>query len=798
MKKIAKKLMLIMAVIILLTAVTFTVSGVQGLDENGNLIINALNFPDENFRTYISEFDTDASGILEAEEILKIEDINVYDMGISDLSGVEFFAHLKQLNCSTNNLKALDLTQNATLEILTCDYNQLEELDLSSNTVLNMIACGHNNIKRLDFSNNTMLYSIDCRDSLIEELEFGSISSPMFLYCQGNQLTELDLSGLMTLRYLRVNDNKISRIDLSQNAHLVNFHCGDNLLTSFELAPDPMIDSTQIFSDGNKPTVTAECNGTVDMSSLGNVSQMNIISGGVLDGDILTLEAGATQVIYEYSVRCKGSDIDSVNDHIMTVTMSITVPAHVSDGYIVEDDIHYRECGECGSVFDYEEHLYGNFAANDTVTYTGTCECGKTKVFNYSNGKINNGEIIEYGSYPQSKVTDSELLSALNALELKWNSYGYYSGNGEFGLMSPGDFMKYADIVYNGIKYRAVSFETYRPSGVEGVSGTRTATVSFQDDNGYLANEIYWFSFDPVEWRVIDASTGLVMCETVIDAQAFNNTVYKVGEEYWNNSELKAYANNYSESTIREWLNNDFYNTAFAEYEKIQIKETDLSVSDEDIAYGAQPVSDFIFLLSYEDVTNSEYGFSADRIEQSSTRTAYGSDYAKCQGLYVYQNSASPSNGCSNWRLRSAGSNSFRTRSVNNVGSISFGYNVSDVINGIRPAMKLHFVADSCMTDTDLSDIIINQPEIFTYMPETVILPSPVIIGEVTVIEEDEEQLVQLTDEADDGEAGNEVVIENEPATDSENGIIQRITDLFRQILKITSIFKLIKEVFMM
>ena len=57
------------------------------------------------------------------------------------------------------------------------------------------------------------------------------------------------------------------------------------------------------------------------------------------------------------------------------------------------------------------------------------------------------GDIIEFGSYPQSQVTDEETLKALNSLELEWVSYGYYNNYGQ------SDFMKYADVSYNGEKY---------------------------------------------------------------------------------------------------------------------------------------------------------------------------------------------------------------------------------------------------------------------------------------------------------------------------------------------------------
>ncbi len=94
----------------------------------------------------------------------------------------------------------------------------------------------------------------------------------------------------------------------------------------------------------------------------------------------------------------------------------------------------------------------------------------------------NVGDIIEFGSYPQSEVTDSAILSALNSLSLDWISYGYYSGGGNYGTMTTDGYAKYADVVYNGLKYRAIKFSQYRPYYCHGYS---KISLSFQDDNGY-------------------------------------------------------------------------------------------------------------------------------------------------------------------------------------------------------------------------------------------------------------------------------------------------------------------------
>jgi hypothetical protein len=82
-----------------------------------------------------------------------------------------------------------------------------------------------------------------------------------------------------------------------------------------------------------------------------------------------------------------------------------------------------------------------------------------------------------------------------------------------------------------------------------------------------------------------------------------------------------------------------------------------------------------MFLLSYSEATNSNYGFTDALI-----RKAQGSDYAKCQGLDVYINNG-------DWWLRSPySSNAFYAYNVNSFGSIVDDHRVSFNLYGVRPA----------------------------------------------------------------------------------------------------------------
>ncbi len=294
------------------------------------------------------------------------------------------------------------------------------------------------------------------------------------------------------------------------------------------------------------------------------------------------------------------------------------------------------------------------------------------------------GDTIYFGTYPQTDVTSS-MGSKLNGLSGTWISYNYYTGSGDAddGQMNPSNYMRYKDVVYNGDKYRAVTFDQYRPVFT---GYTSSANNSEQDENGYTPNNIYWFKYEPIRWRVLDPSAGLIIAETIIDSQAFNNYELYVDAEskQYGNKSKDYYSNNYEHSSIRQWLNADFYNSAFSNTQKALIQ----TPSRENKAYStsysecnSNNTSDKITLLSYAEANSTKY-FSSNE-----DRKALGSDYAKCQGLRII-------NGYSIWRLRSAGSAYYRACYVNFGGGVGETSAVCYTFEGIRPALNLNLNSD--------------------------------------------------------------------------------------------------------
>lgn len=303
--------------------------------------------------------------------------------------------------------------------------------------------------------------------------------------------------------------------------------------------------------------------------------------------------------------------------------------------------------------------------------------------FNPKTPTLAKGSKIEFGSYPQSEVTDADEVAKLEAdsENYLWVSYKYYSGTGNStdGEMEPGDFMLYKDFYSGGEMFRAVTFSEYRPGTGGGLKGD---VFSNQKDNDYHPNNVYYFKYEPLTWRVLDPDEGYIMCDNVIDSQSYQNFVIKKDDKLYNSKDFTNYVSDWETCSLRQWLNKTFYNTAFSREEKMLIGTTFLENNSPDGTWFGTDTGDKIFILSFDDVINSAYGFNSSNSEFDEARKLKGTDYSKCQGVYISQ-------GYPHWWLRTPG-DAETVYLVSSYGWAALGQGVYGTGVGVVPALKLN------------------------------------------------------------------------------------------------------------
>lgn len=179
-----------------------------------NLTGQIINIPDQNFKnkllesgnsTFVIALDSNGFNIvvdnnnnneIELEEAVMVYSLYIYNAGIADLTGIEYFTNLEFIDCSVNNLTNINISQLKNLEHFGCWQNQLTSLDLSALPNLKNVFFYNNQISSIDFSNNPLLEVAYCGNNPLTTLDFSN--NPVFkdLGCQNSpNLTSINIKN---------------------------------------------------------------------------------------------------------------------------------------------------------------------------------------------------------------------------------------------------------------------------------------------------------------------------------------------------------------------------------------------------------------------------------------------------------------------------------------------------------------------------------------------------------------------------------------------------------------------------
>lgn len=168
------------------------------------------NFPDETFRNYVKQFDTNDDGILDVDELEEVTKIDVGGKGISSLDGIEYFYYLEELNCGSNNLTKLVFNNNPYLRKLRCGGNNLNRLVVTGCPNLTFLSCYSNKLSSLNVSYNPELDTLYCSYNKLSSLNLENNTKLKCLTCDSNPITSLALYNNKNLKYVECYNCQIS------------------------------------------------------------------------------------------------------------------------------------------------------------------------------------------------------------------------------------------------------------------------------------------------------------------------------------------------------------------------------------------------------------------------------------------------------------------------------------------------------------------------------------------------------------------------------------------------------------
>ena len=159
--------------------------------DDGSCIYSYTFIPDDNFEQALINlgYDNILDDSVNTLVIQAITTLDISGNNINDLTGIEDFISLTELECEQNNLTSLNLSNNTALTILKCWNNNLTSLDLSGNTDLTTLWCFYNQLTSLDLSGANALTVMRCDDNQLTSLglkngnntnitSFGALNNP--------------------------------------------------------------------------------------------------------------------------------------------------------------------------------------------------------------------------------------------------------------------------------------------------------------------------------------------------------------------------------------------------------------------------------------------------------------------------------------------------------------------------------------------------------------------------------------------------------------------------------------------
>ena len=134
----------------------------------------------------------------------------------------------------------------------------------------------------------------------------------------------------------------------------------------------------------------------------------------------------------------------------------------------------------------------------------------------------------------------------------------------------------------------------------------------------------------PIVWRILkefDDGTALVVSDKILDYGLYNDW-YDLPHGG------SSAACEWSSSDMRAWLNSYFYAEAFSTDDKTAIKKSKIKnkKNPENSPYGGTDTEDNVFLLSLDEIVNTDYGFADSMYKSDQERVAKITSYARNNG----------------------------------------------------------------------------------------------------------------------------------------------------------------------
>ncbi|WP_299334210.1 T9SS type A sorting domain-containing protein [uncultured Psychroserpens sp.] len=358
--------------------------------------------PDDNFEQELINqgYDDVIDNLVLTDSIDDIINLDISNVSISSLIGIEDFSVLQILNCSNNTLESVDLSNNTALLDIDISDNNLSVLDVNANVLLTTLNCSNNAIENLDLSSNPSLATLNCSDNGLTSIDISSNTALSNMDCSMNQIESLDTTSNTALTTLLCNSN---------NLFALNINNGNNTaITSFDATNNANLFCINVddvaFADGaagwQKDAIAAynlDCGTYIPDDNFEQaLIDQNIDSDGILNNYVATADINTETVLNVSGLAIE--DVTGIQDFTALQNLNISNNLITSLDLSNNTALQILDC----SINQIEDL---DLTANTALTSV-LCNFNALKALNIENG--NNGALTVFDA------TDNPNLFCIN------------------------------------------------------------------------------------------------------------------------------------------------------------------------------------------------------------------------------------------------------------------------------------------------------------------------------------------------------------------------------------------------
>ena len=412
-------------------------------NENCSAFENLTYIPDDNFEQKLINLGYDSGSLdnyVPTANINTIKNLNITNENISDLTGIQDFISLEDLQFTQNNVSNIDLSSLTNLKTLYSNNNNILSIDVSNNINLIDLFTGYNPLTKIDVSKNLNLKQLDVSNTNVSTIDLSKNKKLTLFGSSNTNISALNTSNNLNLTYLHLSFNKISELDLTINDKLFELNCSNNPLTKLSLPPNNILDGLHVNSTliseldlRNQANLISHPASFLEIQDNANLKCVYVDDVSYYNSDpmgSITKDTQSTFVLNEAEcakLNCK-IDVDTLGD--VSECDSFQLPSLTNGNY-------YTQSNGNGTKLNA-----GDFLNTTQTIYIYNEDPLNKTCFNETNFKVNITQIPAVDTLSNFTECDSFQLPSLT------NGSYYTQSNGNGTKLNAGDFLNTTQTIY--------------------------------------------------------------------------------------------------------------------------------------------------------------------------------------------------------------------------------------------------------------------------------------------------------------------------------------------------------------